>query len=135
MIPIKSIMTTNVITVKPETPIIEAIRLLTEHKISGMPVVDDEMHVKGILSEKDVLEILIRRDVQFQETVGDYMTRKVISYSEDESAIAVCKFFLKSHFRRVPIVKDGKLIGIVSRRDLIALIVDAKNTIAGHRFD
>ncbi len=135
MIPIKSIMTTNVITVKPETPIIDAIRLLTTHKISGMPVVDDAMHVKGILSERDVLEILVRRDVQFHETVDDYMTRKVISFSEEDSAIVVCKFFLKSHFRRVPIVKDGKLIGIVSRRDLIALILDAKNTIAGHRFD
>ena len=135
MLPIKSIMTTNVVTVKPETPIIEAIRLLTTNKISGMPVVDDEMHVKGILSEKDVLRILLRRDVKFHETVDDYMTRKVISFSEDDSAIVVCKFFLKSHFRRVPIVKDGKLIGIVSRRDLIELILDAKNTIAGHRFD
>ena len=135
MLPIKAIMTTDVIVVNPETPIVDAMRLLMKYKISGMPVVDDEMRIKGILTEKDVLELLMRRDVQFHETVADYMTRKVITFSEDDGAIAVCKFFMKSHIRRVPVVKDGKLIGIISRRDIIALILEAKTTISDHRFD
>ena len=135
MLSIKSIMTKDVVTVTPETPIYDAMRLLMRHRISGMPVVDEQMHVKGVLSEKDVLQILIDSNIKYKDTVVDYMTKDVISFSEDESAVKVCQFFIKNHFRRVPIVKDGKLIGIVSRRDLIELILEANNKISNDRLD
>ncbi len=134
MIPVKTIMTTDVITVKPETPIIEAMQLLKKHHISGMPVVDDECRIRGILTEKDVLRILLNRDLIYQETVADYMVKDVVCFAEEDSVIEVCKFFLKSPVRRVPIAKEGKLIGIVSRPDIISLILEIKDTISGHRF-
>ena len=134
MLPIKSIMTTNVITVKPDTLIFDAMQLLVKHKISGLPVVDDEMRLVGILTEKDVLQLLVNEDITYKDTVMHYMTKKVVSFSENDSAIQVCQFLQKSHIRRVPIVKDGKLIGIVSRRDIIALILEAKGKIAEYRF-
>lgn len=135
MLPIKSIMTKEVITVRPETPIYEAMQLLLKHRISGMPVVDEENRLRGILTEKDVLRILLyRTDVELKETVADYMTKEVVSFTEDDSAILICQFFMKSPIRRVPIVRDGKLIGIVSRRDIISLILEAKNTFSGNRF-
>ena len=135
MISIKSIMTKNVIAVSPNLPIYEALDLLMKHKISGMPVVDSNNHVVGILTEKDVLKILIDKNLHAKNKVSDYMSHEVISFSEDEDAINICKFFIKSHIRRVPILKDNKLVGIVSRRDLVSLILEAKSKISSFRYD
>lgn len=135
MLPIKSIMTTNVISVHPETPIFDALHLLTKHRISGLPVVDQEMHVKGILSEKDVLRILLDKRLDGKKTVEDYMSREAVCFGEEDSASEVCKFFIKSHMRRVPICKEGKLIGIVSRHDIVELILEAKSKISDFRYD
>ena len=134
MLSLKSIMTRDVITVTPETSIFDAMELLKAHKISGMPVVDAEMRVKGILTEKDVLRILIDDEIEYKHTVGDYMTTDVVAFSENDSAIKVCQFFINSHIRRVPILEDGKLIGIVSRRDIISLILEAKSKISKARY-
>ena len=131
---VTSIMTTNVISVMPDTPIYEALDLLAKHRISGLPVVDADENVVGILTEKDVLRILIDRKLGLLSTVEDYMSRNVISFSEEDSAIEICKFFIRSNIRRVPIVRDGRLVGIVSRADIITLILEAKNKISNFRY-
>ena len=127
-------MTRDVITVSPETPIFDAMELLKNNRISGMPVVDSEMRIKGMLTEKDVLRILIEDGIEYKHTVADYMTTDVVSFSENDSASQVCNFFINSHIRRVPIVHDGKLIGIVSRRDIILLILEAKSKMSKSRY-
>ena len=134
MLPLKSIMTIGVITVKADTPIYEALYLLAKNKISGIPVVDDEEQVVGVLSEKDVLRILFDKKLDVNSTVDDYMSRDTICFTEEDSAIDVCKFFIRSNIRRVPIVKDNKLVGIVSRADIIPLILEAKNKISNFRY-
>lgn len=134
LFPVKSFMTTDLITVKPEMPIFDAIRLLPEHQISGLPVVDDEMNLKGILSELDVLEILNGADIAYKDTVAHYMTTKLVTFTEQDNAFDLCRFFQKSHIRRVPIVRNGKLVGIVSRRDLVNLILEIKDKISDSRF-
>ena len=134
MLPLKSIMTIGVITVKSDTPIYEALDLLAKNKISGIPVVDDEEQVVGVLSEKDVLTILFDKNLEVRSTVEDYMSRDIICFTEDDSAIDVCKFFIRSNIRRVPITKDNKLVGIVSRADIIPLILEAKNKISNFRY-
>jgi len=131
---IQSIMSTNLITVREETPIYEAMHLLQKHRISGMPVVDDENHVVGILTEKDVLEVLMDTKIGGKDAVKHYMTRKVISFTEADSPIDICEFFIKNSIRRVPIVKDGKLIGVVSRRDIISFILDINSKVSDYRF-
>ena len=134
MIPIKTIMTENVITVVPSTPIYEAMNLLAKYAISGVPVVDSDNKLIGILTEKDVLKILINPNIGVKDKVEDYMTKNVFSFTEDADAITVCEFLIKNPIRRVPIVRDGKLVGIVSRRDIIALILEAKEKLSDHRF-
>ena len=134
MLPLKSIMTIGVITVKADTPIYEALYLLTQNKISGIPVVDEDKEVIGVLSEKDVLNILFDKKLDVKSTVEDYMSRDVICFTEDDSAIDVCKFFIRSNIRRVPITKNNKLVGIVSRADIIPLILEAKNKISNFRY-
>jgi len=134
MFPIKTIMTKDVYTVKESTPIFEALQLLKKYEVSGLPVVDEEMNLKGILTEKDVLRILIDSDSHYRAQVRDFMTRDVVAFKEDDSAFEVCQFFLNSHIRRVPICEGKKLVGIVSRRDIITLIVEAKSKISDARF-
>jgi len=134
MISIKSIMTKGVITVLDTLPIYEALDLLMKNKVSGLPVVNKKEDVVGILSEKDVLKILLDKKLNVKKTVSDYMSREVISFSEEDDAIDICKFFIRSHIRRVPIVKDGKLVGIVSRRDIVSIILEAKSKISQFRY-
>ena len=134
MIPINTIMTGNVITVQASTPIYEAMNLLTKFAISGLPVVDADNKLIGILTEKDVLKILINPNIGAKDKVDDFMTRNVFSFTEDADAIAVCEFFIKNPIRRVPIVRNGKLIGVVSRRDIIVLVLEAKEKLSDHRF-
>jgi CBS domain-containing protein len=134
MISIKTIMTTNVISVKKSLPVSDALRLLMKHEISGIPVVDDKMCVIGILSEKDVLKILVDEKYDEKKTVEDYMSHGVICFTDKDDAVEICKFFINNHIRRVPIVKDGHLVGIVSRRDIVSLIIEAHSKMSDMRY-
>lgn len=130
MVGIAQVMKTNVVTAEKGTPIIEAIRKLVEHSFSGLPVVDRENRVVGILTEKDVLSLAIRVDGDSTGShkaglrVEDLMTKEVVTIEAGESVTALCNCLIKNQFRRVPIVADGKLVGIVSRRDIITHILD-----------
>lgn len=135
IIPIDNVMSKEVLSVKADMPIFEAMELLVKNAISGVPVVDDEGRLKGMLTEKDVLEILVKKDFAVKDTVDTYMSRNVISFTREADAVDICRFFIKSNVRRVPIVKDGKLTGVVSRRDMIRLILDYTSKLSlEHRY-
>lgn len=120
-----AIMTKNVLTVAADTPVLDAAKLLVERKVSGLPVVDEESRLVGILSEKDILKLLT--NVDFQKCVRDYMTTDVICFEQSDSIEEICQFLIDNNIRRVPILTDGKLVGIVSRRDLIVEILCLKD--------
>jgi len=127
MLPIKDVMVTKMVTVSKETSIYEAARLLVEHRITGIPVVDDDRKLVGILSEFDILRLLVDDDVKKGKNVEDFMTHQVISLEDDITAIDACEFFLNNPSkRRVPIIHDGKLVGIVTRGDIVKLIVSLR---------
>ncbi|MBN1972527.1 MAG: CBS domain-containing protein [Sedimentisphaerales bacterium] len=116
------VMTPNVLSVKRDTPIYEAIRLLVEHNITGLPVVNDDMSIAGIITEKDMLGLLY--NIQDKPgNVGDYMTKGIVSFNKEDSLIDITECFLKNDFRRVPITSGGKLVGIISRTDIIKYIM------------
>jgi len=120
----KVIMTRNVRSIEPTTSIIEAIDILLENRISGLPVVDKERKLVGIVSEIDLLNILFRSDVKVEDQVQEYMTKKVNFFREEDSVYDICEFFLKNKKRRVPIVdSEGRLAGIVSRRDILRVVL------------
>jgi len=124
----QDIMITDVITVRADTPIYEAMKILVENSISGLPVVDKNMVLVGIITEKDMLCLLVEGDIERRQTVGDYMNKKVVCFRSDDDILSICDFFTKSSFRRFPIIKDGKMAGIVSRRDIIKLILKLRPT-------
>jgi len=131
MIGIEHVMKTNVVTVEKGTPIMDAVRKLVEHDFTGLPVVDDRNRVVGILSEKDVLALALRRiegtddSVEKGLWVDDFMTRDVTCIEATDSFASLCSCLMKNEFRRVPIVAKGKLVGIVTRRDIILHILNA----------
>ncbi len=119
----KAIMTTDVVAVNRNTPVNRVIELLVEKDITGIPVVDDEDQLVGIVTEKNVLGVLSGRD-DVLGTTEQYMTPEVVSFDENDDLIAICECLVNNHFRRVPIVSHGKLVGIISRRDLIKYILE-----------
>ena len=122
----KTIMTSNVISVKRQTEIYEAIRTLVDHNITGLPVVNDDMSIAGIITEKDVLKLLY--DVTSKACkVEDFMTKGVVSFNEEDSLIDITECLIKNSFRRVPITAGGKLVGIISRKDIIAYILKLRH--------
>ena len=122
MLKAKDIMTEDVVSVKKDTPIYEAVDILAENKIAGIPVVEDDMTLIGILSEKDVLSLLFFYGQDEKRTVNDFMTQPAVYFDEDESLINVCDCLTNHDFRRVPITSKGKLVGVVSRADIIECI-------------
>jgi CBS domain-containing protein len=119
----KTIMTTNVISVKRQTEIYEAIRTLVEKNITGLPVINDDMSIAGIITEKDVLKLLYDVDSKANK-VEDFMTKGVVSFNEDDNLIDITECLIKNSFRRVPITEDGVLVGLISRSDIIKYILE-----------
>jgi CBS domain-containing protein len=125
MVKAKDIMTKRVISVKTDTPIYDALKLIASYGISGLPVVEDDLTLVGIVSEKDVLSLFYNNNDD-EITVDDFMTQPPIFFDENESILDVCDFLRKNIFRRVPITSDGKLVGIISIRDVIEYILLSK---------
>jgi CBS domain-containing protein len=122
----KDIMTRNIITVKKNTPIYEAVQLVVKHGVSGIPVIRDDMTVEGIVSEKDLINLVHAKEDAENKTVGDFMTQLAIGFEEDENLLNVCEFLMKNIFRRVPITSKGKLVGIISIRDALEYILELR---------
>ncbi len=129
MLIVGDFMTKKVVSVKKDTPIYEALELLSKNGITGMPVIEDDMTVVGVITEKDALGLFYAEDDDNNKTVDFFMSQPAVSFGMDESMLSVCEFMLSNHFRRVPIVSTkGKLIGIISRSDIIKLIIALRQT-------
>lgn len=119
----KSIMTTDVVTVSTDTLLTKAVDILIENNITGLPVVEDDMTLVGIISEKDMLGLV--ENIQDETTkVEDVMSKDVTSFDQQDDMIAICECLVNNNFRRVPITSNGKLVGIISRRDIIKYILE-----------
>lgn len=118
----KTVMTSNVVYVQKQTPIDEAIEILVEKNITGLPVVNDDMTLAGVISEKDVMQLLYDNG-KMSGKVEDFMTENPLSYEQEDNLIDIAECFMKNNFRRVPITSEGKLVGIVSRRNIIEYIL------------
>jgi CBS-domain-containing membrane protein len=112
------IMTTNVVTTKKDMVLTDVIALLLRWHISALPVVDDDNHLIGIVSEIDLVNVTF--DGNARDTmVAEVMATHIISFGPDATMGDLVQSFSKHHLRRVPIVDGGKVIGIVSRRDIL----------------
>ena len=119
----KDIMTKRVICIGKETPIFEALKLMADNNVTGIPVVEDNKALIGILSEQDVLRLFHTFDDEKDRTVNDFMTQPVIHFDENERLVDICYCLRDNSIRRVPVTSDGKVVGVVSRSDIIKCIL------------
>lgn len=147
MLTARDIMTKDVITVKPDTSIEELASLLVKHGISGVPVVDDEGRLFGIVTEHDLISrnkrlhiptvisfldaaIYLESSKRFEEEVRrvaatkveDICVRKVVTISEDTPLVDIATLMSEKKVHLLPVVKEGKIVGIVGKRDVVKAV-------------
>jgi CBS domain-containing protein len=118
MLKAKAIMTTDVVAVTRDMDIYAAIQTMIAHNVTGLPVIDSERTLVGVVTEKDVLTLLYNIEDR-PGKVQDYMTPVVVAFDQEDSIVAIAESLGDNPFRRVPILKDGKLVGVVSRKDIV----------------
>jgi CBS domain-containing protein/rRNA maturation protein Nop10 len=111
----EDVMTTSVITVTADQTIQDAARLLAQHRISGLPVINDQHVVVGVVTEYDVIS-------KEGKSVGDIMSRGVISVTPDTDLEEVGHLLVHERIKRLPVLDQGRLVGIVSRADLVRVV-------------
>jgi CBS domain-containing protein len=122
----------RMVSFRPEQSIHEAIDIILEKKISGAPVLDENRHLVGNLSEKDCLRIILdqaQRNVPVEHMrVSDYMSTKVYTFSPTTNVVEAAIEFLNSPIRRYAVVRNGTLIGEISRREILRAAQKIKST-------
>jgi len=121
---VANIMTKKLITFSLDTQVLSAINILISKKISGAPVVDKDGKLLGMLSEIDCMKTYIQSTYhnEMGGLVKDYMAKEVSTIPSTMGIMDVAEYFLETHFRRLPVVDNGKLVGQVSRRDVLRAI-------------
>ena len=150
MLTAKDVMTREVVTVKPDTAVQDIAQLLYSQRISGVPVVDAQEKVVGMVSEGDLMShvgaigdappkrswwLRLLGDApdtaesytrSHGRTAQDVMSRKVLSVSEDTPLGDIARLLEKNRIKRVPVLADGKLVGLISRANLLRGLAVAK---------
>ncbi len=118
---VSDMMTRELITLAPDTEIMHALSVMVEHDISGAPVVDERGRLVGILTERDCIATAAQSGY-FDEPggrVAEYMSSPVQTVGPQTTLMDLVERFLASRFRRFPVVEEERLIGLVSRRDVL----------------
>jgi CBS domain-containing protein len=119
-----AIMTPNPTTVRPEASIEEAIELLLAQGISGLPVTDKDDRLVGVITEFALLAVAYDKRVK-NHTVSQHMTRELITVDVDDPISLVADLCIVHRVRRVPVLQDGRMVGLIARRDVLRSLVEA----------
>jgi CBS domain-containing protein len=119
---VRDLMTTDVVAVGPTTSIRDAARMMFRYRVSGLPVVDPDDHVLGIITEGDFLAMELERAETGIEhpIVADVMSHSVLSVSPDLELMDAARFMHEHSVKRVLVVEDDRMVGILSRFDIVA---------------
>ncbi|MDD0853598.1 CBS domain-containing protein [Halobacteriovorax sp. GB3] len=117
----KDFMLTSSLTVPIDMNVVEALHLICEHNVSGVPVVDKDQKILGYLSGKDCLKYVL--DMKYYNEspgiVGDYMAKSLITLKPTDTLMYTVELFIKNHFQTYPVVDDGILVGTVTRAQVM----------------
>jgi CBS domain-containing protein len=117
----KQAMSRGLVTLKPDMDVLEALRILVEEHLSGAPVTDQVGNLIGILTERDCMQIALGAGYYSEDGghVANFMTSDVVTVEAHVPVTEVAERFANSNFRRLPVMERGRLIGIISRRDVL----------------
>ncbi len=120
-IKVSDYMAANLITFKPEMEMRKAISHLVEKRISGAPVVDNHGNLVGVLSEQDCMKMAL--SAGYHDDLGglveEFMSKSVVTIDASTSILKLAQLFIDSPYRRYPVVQNGRLVGQISRRDVL----------------
>ena len=125
-IAVKDYMVASLVTFTPSMDVMDAIDILVKNRISGAPVIDDHGNLVGLLSEKDCMQVALQAGYyeQLGGRVEDYMTKKVVTVEAESSILDLAKLFMEQGPRRYPVVEDNRLVGQISRRDVLRAMME-----------
>ncbi len=118
-------------TLPPDAHILEAVDFLLRHRVTGAPVVDSDEKLVGIITETDLLKLItegIGGEPPAEQTVAEYMTTEVITIAPSVDIYYAAGVFLTNKFRRLPVVEDGRIVGAITRYDLLRVIRELMDT-------
>jgi CBS domain-containing protein len=116
---IRDIMSKVVISVRPDNTLMDAVKILTKHHISGAPVVTRKGELVGFISESNLMDVLFEQAAR-KAPVSDYMSPDVHAVDSQDPLATAATMLAMYGLRRVPVVENGRFIGVVTRRDLLA---------------
>ncbi|RVT82190.1 CBS domain-containing protein [Rhodobacteraceae bacterium CCMM004] len=117
-------MARNLVTLSPEMPLLDAMKTLLDRRISGAPVVEAGGRLVGVLSKKDCLRAALHASYHrdWGGVVADRMSRDVETLEPDLAIVSAAERFIDSNYRRFPVVDAGRLVGQISRADVLAAL-------------
>ena len=124
---VRDIMTTDVVTVRPDTPHQTVAAMLRQHRVSGFPVTGEDGKVVGVMTETDLVALVAGRyhrghRAAEQATAGDLMSHPAVTVGPDDPVKTAARLMRKQRLQRLPVVdRDGRLVGIVSRSDVLSV--------------
>jgi CBS domain-containing protein len=118
---VRDYMAGSIVSFKPETDVLDAIHELVRHRIAGAPVVNDQGELVGMLSELDCLRVSLNAGYygDWGGPVADYMTPEVETVDADMNIVDLAQKFIDCGFRRFPVLRNNRLVGQISRRDVL----------------
>jgi CBS domain-containing protein len=119
-----AIMTSDIITIRPEASLEDAIALMLSEQISGLPVIDDDGRLVGVITEFALLAVAYDQRVK-NHTVRDHMTTELIMVDINDPISRVADLCIVHRVRRVPVMQNGRLVGVIARRDVLRALVDS----------
>ncbi|MEX0962925.1 MAG: CBS domain-containing protein [Pseudohongiellaceae bacterium] len=125
---VRDYMATEPVTLRPETEIIRAVHTLLEHDIASAPVVDEGGRLIGLLTERDCIRVVLNAGYhsEYGGQVADYMSRDVATIEAEESIVNAAKLFCGQRFHRYPVMENGRLVGHLSRRDILRALEELR---------
>lgn len=122
---VKDWMAANLVTLKPDMDVMDALARLVEARIAGAPVVDHHGNLVGMLSEFDCMKVALDSSYhgEWGGRVSEFMTKDVITVPADMSIIDLARRFQESRLRRFPVMDDTRLVGQISRRDVLRALM------------
>jgi CBS domain-containing protein len=123
---VSEIMTYPVVTVSEKKTLLDAVKLLLRFHISGLPVVNEEENLVGVVSELDILNFALSGDAG-TTLVSEVMSKDLVVFSPGSQIEQAINAFAEKRIRRVPVVSGGKVVGVLSRRDILREILEMYN--------
>jgi CBS domain-containing protein len=117
-------MNRKVVSVRADDDVLTAVRVLVDNRLSGVPVIDNIGNLLGIITEKDCMAIALSAGYhgELGGKVSDYMSHEVVTVDTGTPVVEIAEHFAKRNFRRLPVLESGRVVGVVSRRDVLWLL-------------